>query len=292
MRKSLESVVLLCLALLLSSGNRHSQSSADPQSGQLTLKLHSEQVLVNLDAPGTSYEKDASGAFTTLRFNRLNKLYIVTFHPQGLRVEERVSSVRRLAYHGDQLVYSGASEVYDPEGMLLQRTSWIEGKLDGPFQTYDHTGVLREERFYEKGLPVKQWTTRYEDGTLASQTQFPESYSVWEETRQQQDQTSVYLLTSRAATEVTESWFSFSGQKQRQRSSQARLGSDGLIRITPKTERYFDEQGRVSREIAHKGPKTLDQRVLTLADKEFYEDVHLLDGKEMIRRRYMRPATD
>lgn len=247
---------LVILSLPLSAGNMHTGTSANPKTGQITLKLLGSPQQVFLDAPGVTWKKYPSGELQELSFTSLDNVYLVTFYSiEEAGKKEQIRLVQKFRAKGRQLVLHDKSQTFDSMGNLMCEMNYNDGVFDGPQKVYNRFGIVTEERYYEFGFPVKQWITRYDDGKTAFTVDFPEAVSDWESTYHAgnaKDKSILGLGYSRPV-KIQEKWYNPEGFLQKEVAYNGILCNEKLeIKLLPDSKSY-DRYGNVVAETRKEG---------------------------------------
>lgn len=240
------------LAFVLTSADMHLQTSADPIAQLIHLKLGDDTIDLYLNAPGVSFEKALDGSLAFVSFEHLGASYRVRFHKNGGSYGgERPALIQRFRIYDGLSLLDGVSESFDQSGNLITQSTWRKGKLHGVQKIFDNDKQLREERQFEEGVPVGLWSTYYVDGSLASQTHFPEDLKAWQASyipESEKGPLDVSGLHSQAyyhPLTVKEIWFDEKGHKEGEFERLAHLDHEGFQLLPIHESKNFDDYGRL-----------------------------------------------
>jgi len=181
-RYILFSISCLCSCVLLMSANQHLQTTVNPENNHFNIKVLDEDIHINLDLPGVTFEKRVDGTFKKLFFHQVNHYYQIFFHEGKWLGSEQVAVIKQFRNYNGQLLLDGRCRSFSSSGQLLSESLWQRGKLHGKQKVFGSDGNLVEERDYREGLPVRCWSLYYSDGQLAGKMVFPDDLSCWMET--------------------------------------------------------------------------------------------------------------
>ena len=68
--------------------------------------------------------------------------------------------------------FNGYSVKFHPNGQLMERISFYQGKKEGVARQWSRNGVLRVEQFYQQNKLVKKYRSWWENGNLASEVSY------------------------------------------------------------------------------------------------------------------------
>jgi hypothetical protein len=267
-RKLCQTSALIALGLLTTSADMHLQTSADPVSQRLDIKLLHESPAIFFDAPGVHFEKTLDGEVSKVDFSRVDSRFRVQFHPEEARFSrrEQAASVARFTLYDDTWLLKGATRTFDRIGGVRTESQWEQGILQGPQKFYGHDGQLVSERHYDAGFPVGEWKQYYADATLASIIVFPKSKKEWKQTyhpgNPYDDSNSLLSIPYIASIQTKLTFYNQDGIKQSEADYELYYnGTDPVIAYTGRMN-FFDYYGNLVRSrILNKGTGTdfLDQ---------------------------------
>ncbi|MCB1135545.1 MAG: hypothetical protein KDK78_04680 [Chlamydiia bacterium] len=266
----------------------HPNTSMDPKTKILTLKIPDDIIQVNLDSPGVEVYYFPDHTLRRVVYYQLNKQIDIRFHHTGVPAMERVAQIKRFSIVDENFYLDGASQTFDLDGHLITESNWIQGLMDGAQRVLNKEQIVRDLRYYERGFPVGRWEQRYADGTLASEINFPASYSDWMALRGTTPE-----LTGRASLadhvppkrETTLGvWYNQSGIKQAE--CEYFVSCDGSKAIIARSgnARIFDHDGQVVRETKLVNGTGWELRQLEAEEGRYEEKTVWING-EVIQKR-------
>ena len=170
--------LLLVFSFIFMGANQHFNTSINPKTGIIKLQLDNNIKLVKLDSPNTQYEKYPDGSLKLLKFNSINIIYELTFHPKIFVSKERIASIKRFQQDGNRIYLQGPTQTFNQAGQLMTETNWNDGVLNGRQIIYN-SHSLTEERFFSHGFPIKTWRLYYTNGNKAQEITFPDNFETW-----------------------------------------------------------------------------------------------------------------
>lgn len=236
-------ILFITSSLSLVAANRHLQTTANPTSGIIKVKIYDKEFAVNLNTPSTTYTKYPSGKLSSLSFFIVSKYYEVSYYPHFNNNREAPYLTKEYSIINKQKVLDGPSYSFDPSGNLRTISNWSAGLLDGKQTLYDsQTHQILEECEYNRGFPINSWTTYYIGGVKSSEITFPESYEQWEKTivpGVKSNKQTLYSMNYPHPKKLTKIWFYPNGSKRKEQSFEAyKKNDDMFIKETGKSTTY------------------------------------------------------
>ncbi|SCA62617.1 hypothetical protein SCG7109_AB_00660 [Chlamydiales bacterium SCGC AG-110-M15] len=222
MRRILFSGFLLCLAFVLMGANRHSRTSANPDTLYIVIEYLGKKVNVNLESPGVTVEKYPDGRVRHMTVPFINSVWEIDFYPRKSSFEkrERVALIKRFRLFDNYYLLDGKTQRIGEVGELLSESSWVEGLLHGKQMVYHHLDVLAEEQHFDRGFPVGEWKRYYKNGKLASEISFPKMREDWDKTEvpaaSLNGVKSVYSMAYQHAIPTKAVWYDQEGFKEKE----------------------------------------------------------------------------
>ena len=244
--------LFLCLFVTIWSGDQHLQTSADPQTGILTLNLSNEkQVKVNLENLKVTYYKYPNGQLKFLAFPATKNYYEIYFYLQKNFKKEKILLNKDFQMQNSILLLHGPSEQFDINGNILSITEWKKGKLNGKQAFYNSTtGILLEKRYFSNNFPVKTWTTYYPNESPSAQLSFPLNEKEWENTEiiapYQKEKTMLTLLNANYPHPFTTklTWYYTNGEKLKEIEYQFNKNGSQIMAIQTGKIYYYNKKGK------------------------------------------------
>ena len=270
---------------LVQAADMHLQTSANPITQHIKIQLPDENIDVFLDNPGVTYTKSQKHHLTYISFVRLNTLYHIWFYPkEHSEVYEAPALVKQFQNYEDNWLLEGSVRTFDREGNILTETHWSEGRMHGPQRIFSKKLKLIEKREYERGLPVGTWTTYYENESVASEIEFPESLVGWETTLvpyHEEDITitnEIQVMPYYQPVTVKSTWYNQDSLKQRERLYEIYFDGEDISKSELVEEKFFDHSGRVSRESRLSGKSGIESSTLRAGSNDFHTTRHWING--------------
>ncbi|MDF2577753.1 MAG: toxin-antitoxin system YwqK family antitoxin [Chlamydiales bacterium] len=213
-------LAIVALSLGFISADRFSQTTANPDTKMLQIRLKDQWFEINLDTPGIKISRYPNGTLKQISIQIVNISYSIHFYEQIQKAPEKVALIKRFQSFQDRLLLHGKTERYDEDGHLLVEINWQEGKLHGAQRIYNRDFKLIEEREYDSGFPIGLWKTYYPDGNIASEISFPASSAQWRDTRLEGKAPSsghIAVMNYHHPVKAKETWYYLNGSKQRER---------------------------------------------------------------------------
>ena len=202
------------LSLVFISGNLHNQTSIEPVSSILHIKLPDDVLKINVNSPGIKLEKYPDGTLKHISLFQIGMQYEIDFHYGMQNKKERIAKVLRFGIFNGVFLLHGQTFTFHENGEMLTEINWEQGQLNGTYRIFNEYGILIEEKLFEKGIPVGTWKHYYPDGTLAIEQKLPTNYKDWENTSEP-------IL-------ATQTWFDEKGNKQRHLELEAQIQHGNL----------------------------------------------------------------
>ncbi len=262
-RKLLCACALVIVSALLMSADLHRQTTADPISLYIKIKIGNETLSINLEAPGLVIDKYPDGNLKHLTIPFINRIWEVYFHPNHENQrKERVALVQRFRLIENRWLLDGMTQRFDGFDELLEMSEWEEGKQHGFSRRYNNLGQLLCEQEYEHGFPVNSWKQFYESGTLAEEIKFPPNRVAWEEThvppvRSRVD--NIYTMEYIHPIISQKVWYDQDGFKIREAEYELyQKGDDFMVRASGRAK-SFDDDGNVVNMVDFSSPYGIGQ---------------------------------
>jgi hypothetical protein len=249
-------IVAILLPFLISiplfAANLHNQTNANLRYNDLKIKVLDDVISTDLDSPGVEIKKFPNGRLKQLNIHLINAVIVLHFHPVATG-PEKVSLYQNFRVFNGLLMLDGPSKTLDIAGRLITESNWSQGKLHGAQNIYDSSGILREERHYDHGFPVKTWSLYYDNAKKASSIEFPSNLDEWLTTEEgdasNSNNDSIYSMVYSKSVPAKEVWYNMQGSIRKEIFYTLTKEGDGFdVDYTGKVLNY-DDMGNVVRSV-------------------------------------------
>lgn len=271
LKKTLCSILGL---LLFTSANLNLQTTADPYTKLLRIKMNDSWLEVNLEAPGVSVFKYPNGTIEKIFVKTVSSSYEIFFYPQRENQIEKIALIKRYKEFNNRLLLSGRTESYNESGRLLVDSNWEEGALHGKQFIYNSDGQLVEKKEYEKGYPINTWITYFQNGRKALEIEFPPSLQEWLNTQAPGRNTKSSALIDAdyySPLIIKEKWFSPYGYIQKEKEYSASCQGYRFFMRPTGYEVEYNKNGRVMRKILVKTGKLQEVERIPSVGRDYIE---------------------
>ncbi|NCF71057.1 MAG: hypothetical protein GWP59_05075 [Chlamydiales bacterium] len=215
------SLLTLFASFFLISADLHFNTSASMRYKDIKIRYLDSTITANLNSPGVKYQKYESGRLKRLTIHKINSVIELYFHDVETG-PERVAMIQNFRVYNGLLLLDGSVQRLSIEGNLESESNWHKGYLQGKQIVFNDDQKLIEEKWYDKGVPVKAWNLFYSNGQLASSIRFPGTAQEWEDTLISnkgfdKPTTDIYAIPNfQHWVKAKEVWYTPSGKKSRE----------------------------------------------------------------------------